>query len=359
MRRIDLASDNFAGASPEIIDALAEAARGTAAPYGADPATASVERRLGEIFETELAVVPVVSGTAANALALAACCPPYGAVATTDCAHVLTSECGAPEFYAGGAKLAPVTTVSGRMDPGALVAAIAARAGHGVHESQVHAVTLTQATEWGTAYTPDAIAALAAVAREAGAKLHMDGARFANALVHLGCTPAAMTWRAGVDILSFGATKNGALAAEAIVVFDRTLVRGLAERRKQGGHLLSKHRFLSAQLAAYLADDLWLRNARRANAAAARIAAALVARPGVELVAPVEANEIFARVPPALADTLEAGGIGFYRWAPDGERLVIRLVTSFATTDADLDAVEAALAGCGANPRASGSDGVT
>lgn len=345
MGRIDLASDNFAGASPEIVAALAEAARGSAAPYGADPATASVEKRLAEIFETDLAVLPVVSGTAANAIALAACCPPYGAVACSDCAHVLTSECGAPGFYAGGAKLAPVATIAGRIDHEALRAAIAAGAGHGVHESQVHAVTLTQATEWGTTYTPDAIAALAAVAHEAGAKLHMDGARFANALVHLGASPAAMTWRAGVDILSFGATKNGALAAEAILVFDPALVRGLAERRKQGGHLLSKHRFLSAQLAAYLADDLWLRNARRANAAAARIARALSARPEVDLVAEVEANEIFARVPPALADALDARGIGFYRWAADGARVVIRLVASFATTEADLEAVETALAG--------------
>ena len=333
---IDLASDNVAGASPEILHALAEAAGGTVPSYGVDPETEALERRLAEVFECELAVFPVVSGTAANAISLAAMCPSYGAVACTDCAHVLTSECGAPERFTGGGKLAGVGTAGGLMRADALAAEIRSRRGHGVHENQLHGVTLTQATEWGTVYTPDHVREVAAIAHREEIPLHMDGARFANALVSLGTSPAELTWRAGVDILSFGATKNGALAAEAILVFDRTLARSMAARRKQSGHLLSKHRFLTAQLRAYLAGDLWLRNARRANDAAARLARGLTELPGVSLVDRVEANEIFARVPEAMAAGMERRGIGFYRWSEDASGVVIRLVTSFASTEADI-----------------------
>ncbi len=336
---IDLASDNVAGASPAILAAIAAAAAGTVPSYGADDGMAALTRELADLFEHEVAVFPVVSGTAANALSLAAMCPSYGAVACSDCAHVLTSECGAPEFFMGGGRLAPVATASGLLEPASLRAAIVERRGHGVHDSQIFGVTLTQATEWGTVYTAEQVAAIAAVAHEHELPVHMDGARFANALVRQDVSPAQATWRAGVDILSFGATKNGALAAEAIVVFAPALARSIAARRKQSGHLLSKHRFLTAQLRAYLADGLWLRNAHAANAMAGRLADGLMALGGVSLAQPVETNEIFARIPEAMAHGMEARGVGFYRWEEDRSGVLIRLVTSFATTAAEIDAV--------------------
>ncbi len=337
--RLDLASDNVAGASPEIIVALGRVNAGTASPYGNDDETRRLERMLEAVFEHSCEVLPVASGTAANALSLAAMAHAHEAIACTDCAHVTTSECGAPEFYTGGAKLVPVRTAGGRMDPADLRSVIEDARGHGVHQSQIAGVTLTQATEWGTVYAPDQVRAISAVARDYGLPVHMDGARFANALLTLGVSPAEATWRAGVDVLSFGATKNGALAAEAIVVFSSPLARTLGARRKQSGQLWSKARFLSAQLVAYLEDDLWLRNAAAANEAARRIGDGLGAIDGVSLLHPIEANEIFARMPHRLADRLEAEGIGFYRWSSDAEAVVIRMVASFATTAADADAV--------------------
>lgn len=344
---IDLASDNVAGASPEILRALSECAVGTAPSYGVDRDSEALEAELARVFERECAVFPVVSGTAANAISLAAMCPSYGAVACSEDAHVLTSECGAPEFFMGGGKLAPVATMDGRLQPAAFAAALAARRAHGVHDSQIHGVTLTQATEWGTVYTPAHVREIAAIAHRESLAVHMDGARFANAVLRLGVSPAEASWRAGVDILSFGATKNGALAAEAILVFDPPLARSIAARRKQSGHLLSKHRFLAAQLRAYLADDLWLRNAARANDAAARLASGLAALPGVSLAYPVEANELFVRMPEAMVSGMEARGIGFYRWSADADGVMIRLVTSFASTAGELDeALAAARAAC-------------
>ena len=334
---IDLASDNVAGASPEILRALSECAAGTAPSYGVDRDSEALEAELARVFECEVAVFPVVSGTAANAISLAAMCPTYGAVACSQDAHVLTSECGAPAFFMGGGKLVPVTTVGGLVQPDAFAQAIAQRRGHGVHESQIHGVTLTQATEWGTVYTASQVREIAAIAHRAEIAVHMDGARFANAVVRAGVSPAEASWRAGVDILSFGATKNGALAAEAILVFDKPLARSIAARRKQSGHLLSKHRFLAAQLRAYLADDIWLRNAARANDAATRLASGLARLPCVSLAYPVEANELFVRMPEAMASGMEARGIGFYRWSEDAAGVMIRLVTSFASTDGDID----------------------
>ncbi len=337
--RLDLASDNVAGASPAIIEALARVNGGTASPYGADAETASLERMLAELFETDCTVVPVASGTAANALALGAVAHAHEAIACTDCAHILTSECGAPEFFTGGAKVVPLGTVAGRLQPTALEAAIDEARGHGVHQSQFAALSLTQATEWGTVYRPDEVASLAAIAHRAGLPVHMDGARFANALVTLGVSAADATWRAGVDVLSFGATKNGAIAAEAVVVFRPAIARSLAARRKQSGHLWSKGRFLSAQLVAYLRDDLWLGNARRANHAARLIGEGLAALPGVTLLHPVEANEIFARMPLEVADRMEEAGIGFYRWTRTESDVVIRMVASFATSGDDAASV--------------------
>ncbi len=345
----NFASDNTGGASPVIVAAVAEAATATAMPYGADPWTARVTARLGEIFETDVAVFPVVTGTAANALALAALTPPWGAVYCHPHSHAMEDECGAPEFYSGGARLVGVGGDHARIGAAALAAALPAARPHGVHNMRPAALTLTQATEAGTIYRPEAVAELAAIARRHGMAVHMDGARFTNALAALDARPADLTWRAGVDVLSLGATKNGAMAAEAVIFFRPELAAEFAERRKRGGHLLSKARFISAQLEAWLADDLWLANARTANAAARRLADGLAALPGVTFVHPVEANMVFAELPGASVAALEAEGFGFYRaggagTGADAGRAAIRLVCGFATTDAEVDEFIAAAA---------------
>ena len=336
-------SDNTAGASPQILEALARAAAGKVMPYGNDDLTRRVEARLREVFETDCAVFPVATGTAANVLGLSVMTPPYGAVYCHKDSHINVDECGAPEFFTGGAKLVTLDGAHGKLTPGVLAAAIG---GVGdVHHVQPAAVSLTQATESGTLYSPDEVAAIGALARKHGLGLQMDGARFANALVSLGCRPAEITWKAGVDALAFGATKNGALAAEAVVLFKPELAETIAYRRKRGGHLFSKMRFLSAQLDAYLAADLWLANARQANAQAARLAAGLAGLPGARLLHPVEANEIFAVLPGAVIEGLFAAGFQFYRWGPAAESATesaVRLVTAFDTAPEDVDAFLAA-----------------
>lgn len=329
----DFRSDNTAGAAPQVMEALARAAVGGAPPDGADPWTARVTARLAAIFETEVAVFPVATGTAANALALATVTPPWGAVYCHAESHINGDECGAPELQTGGAKLIGLPGDHGKLAPATLAQAIEDAVVGSVHRVQPATLSLTQATEAGTVYTPDEVAALAGLARDHGLKVHMDGARFANALARLGCTPAEATWRAGVDLLSLGATKGGAMAAEAVVVFHPELARTLAFRRKRAGHLLSKMRFLSAQLEAWLEDGLWLRLARHANAMAARLADGLGGVPGADILHPVEANEIFVRLPgPAIA-AVEAAGFGVYHW--DGA--LLRLVTSFDTPAAAVD----------------------
>lgn len=331
-------SDNVAGAAPEILTALAEGAAGSVPSYGGDPATARVERRLAAIFETEVVAFPVATGTAANALALSALCPSFGAVYCHAESHVQVDECGAPEFYTGGAKLVPLDGIHGRIAPAELERALAAGGAGDVHHVQPAALSIGQLSEAGTAYTPGHVAELAAVARRHGVGVHMDGARFANALVGLGSTPAELTWKAGVDVLSFGATKNGALAAEAVLVFDAARAADLAFRRKRGGHLFSKMRVLSAQLAAYLADDLWLTHARHANAQAARLAHGLAEVPGARLVHPADANEVFVELPEIVAEGLEADGFRFYRWPGTSGRPTLRLVAAFNTDANDVDA---------------------
>lgn len=339
-------SDNVAGAAPQILKALAEAAAGRVDSYGEDPLTAKVGQRMAELFDRPVAVFPVATGSAANALSLAAIVPPYGAVYCHEASHINTDECGAPEFYTAGAKLVGLPGAHGKLTPDAL-SNVLARSGAGVvHHVQPAALSLTQATEAGTVYTPAEVAALAELAHGHDLKVHMDGARFANAVVRLGCAPADVTWRAGVDILSFGATKNGALAAEAIVVFDPDIARDIAFRRKRAGHLFSKMRFLSAQLDAYLADGLWLDLARHANAMADRMAAGLARVPGVRIVGPVEANEIFAAMPDALVTGLREAGFAFHRW-DEGS---VRLVTAFDTDPADVDALVATASGLAAAP---------
>jgi threonine aldolase len=337
--RLQFTSDNITGASPEILAAVARANEGTVASYGSDPHSAALEPLAKAIFERPVAILPVATGTAANALSLSVLARPFEAIYSHTAAHLMTDECGAPEFYTAGAKVLGLPARDGRLTPEQLAEAVAFARSMGVHHVQPAAVTVSQATEWGTIYTNDALAALSARAHGLGLKVHMDGARFANAVARLGCTPAEASWRAGIDILSLGATKNGALAAEAIVVFDPTLAAELAFRRKRSGHLWSKMRFLSAQLVAYLTDDLWLRNARKANAMADRLAAGLAAIPGTRLVQPVEANEVFVALPEAVTARLREHGFEFYDWpAPLGESAaVIRLVASYDLCESDVD----------------------
>ena len=336
---MNFASDNTAAISPEILDAVTQASTGFVPSYGADPLTARLNGLARDIFETDLAIYPVATGTAANALALATLVRPYSAVLCYDEAHIATDECGAPEFYMGGAKLVTLPSNDGRIAADQVEAAMARAVDGGVHHVLPEAVSITQATEWGTVYDPGQVGALSAACRARKLHLHMDGARFANALAHVGCTPAEMTWKAGVDALSFGATKNGALAAEAVIFFDPALAEGFERRRKRAGQLWSKMRFLSAQLVAYLEGDLWLRNARHANAMATALANGLERLPAVRLMQKVQANELFVAMPDRLIEALQAEGAMFYRWIdmPGADLPVARLVTSFQTTPAEVE----------------------
>jgi threonine aldolase len=340
---MNFASDNTAPIADAVLEALAAANHGSARAYGTDPVTARVEARLREIFEHDAAVFLVGTGTAANALALAQMTPPWGAVLGHAEAHVMHDECGAPEFFTNGAKLVGIPGAGGKLTTAALDAVLARNTWSPPMHVTPSAVTLSQATEAGTVYTPDEIAALSELARRHRLRVHMDGARFANAVTATSASPADLTWRSGVEILSFGFTKNGALAAEALVVFAPALVQGMAERRKRGGHLWSKGRYLAAQIDALLANDLWLDLARNANAQAGRLAAGLAER-GIRLAFPAEANEVFAYLPNPTDQTLRAAGATYHPWetdaapaAPAGETLV-RLVCSFATETTDVEA---------------------
>jgi threonine aldolase len=342
---MNFASDNTAAMAPEILDALVRANEGFVLGYGNDDQTRRVERRVGEIFERDCAVFLVTTGTAANALALAHVSPPWGAVFTHNEAHIVTDECGAPEFFGNGLKLIGLPGVGCKIAPATLAAALEPYHGHAPHQVIPSALSFSQASEAGTIYRPDEIAALADIVHARGMKVHMDGARLANALVRLNASPAQATWRAGVDVLSFGATKGGAMAAEAVVFFDRALATQFGERRKRAGHLLSKHRFVAAQFEAFLHDGFWLRLARHANAMADRLAAGLT-KVGYAPVWPVEANLVFVLLPKAVEERLRAVGARFYvrssESLPGGgtvgsDQVLIRLVTSFATQAGEID----------------------
>jgi threonine aldolase len=339
MSIIDFRSDNTGAAAPQIIEAIAAANTGTAAGYGADEWTAALQQRFSDLFETKVRVFPVATGTAANALALASICPPFGAVYCSPIAHIETSEGNATGFFGSGTKLVHVAGPHGKMDPAVLNDALAG-AGVGLtHKSQPAAINLTQATDLGAVYRLDEIRALTDVARAHGLKVHMDGARFANAVARLGCSPAEATWKAGVDILSFGMTKNGGVMADAIVVFSADVAPQLAFHLRRAGQVWSKMRFASAQLIRYVEDGLWLDLARRSNAAAARIAAAVAGQPGVRLIAPVEANEVFVETSSAAMDALERAGLRFFRRGPQLARFVCR----WDTTDAEIAALTGAI----------------
>jgi threonine aldolase len=324
----DFRSDNVLGCSPEIAEAVLRENRDSDTSYGGDAVTARVRERCRELFETDVEIFPVITGTAANALALSALTPASGAVLCHEEAHILVEEDGATELFSRGAQLIPIAGPNGKLHP------------DDVRGIAASSLSVTNTTEAGTVYRPDEIRALHEVA--GGLGMHDDGARFANDVVATGASPAELTWRGGVDVLTFGATKNGAIGAEVIVVFRKELANGLAALHHRSGHRPSKMRFLSAQLEAYLTDDLWLRNARHANAMAARLGAALVAA-GIEVVRPVEANIVFARLGPELVTRLNAEGFLFFDW-PIFDPDVHRLVCGFSTSAADVDAFATACA---------------
>lgn len=332
---VDFRSDNCGRAAPELIEALVAANHGTALGYGGDALTAELQTRLAELFETPVRVFPVPTGTAANALALAASATPFGAVYCSPEAHINTSECNATGFFGGGTRLMPIAGPHGKVSADSLERAMAA-AGKGLtHKSQPAAVNLVQASDLGAVYRVDEVAAVSAVAHAHGLRVHMDGARIANAIARLGCTPAQATWRAGVDVLSFGVTKNGGLLSDAIVVFASDAAANIGFHLRRAGMVWSKMRFASAQIMAYVADDLWLRLARQANDGATRIAARIEPLAGITLTAPVQANELFVDMAPAALSCLEEEGFLFYRRGPRLARFVCR----WDTSDGDVDAL--------------------
>ncbi|SDD05602.1 threonine aldolase family protein [Ruegeria marina] len=336
------ASDNSGPAHPEVLTALMEANQGYAMAYGADAIMDGVRTRIREIFEApEAAVYLVATGTAANSLALATLSQPWQTIFCSPVAHIHEDECNAPEFYSGGAKL---TLVPGgdRMTPEALRGAIAGEETRGVHGPQRGPVSITQVTERGGVYSIAELQALCAVAKEYGLPVHLDGARFANALVALNASPAEMTWKAGVDAVSFGGTKNGCMGVEAVIFFDPKHAWEFELRRKRGAHLFSKHRYLSAQMAAYLKDDLWLRSARQANANCARLADGLRAA-GAEFLHEPQANIVFAAFPRATHRRLMAAGAVYHLWGgtldgqDESEKLACRLVCDWSIGTEQID----------------------
>lgn len=334
------ASDNSSGVPQEILAALSAANEGYAAGYGNDALMGQVRAQIRDIFEAPQAeVFLVTTGSAANALAIASHCPPFGAVFCHGLSHIEADECGAPEFYTGGAKLVLLGGAGGKITPDILADALARGGAGGVHQVQPGLLSLTNLTECGTRYSPQEIAALADLAKARKLPVHLDGARFANALVAEGCSAADMSWRAGVDVLSLGGTKNGLMGAEAVVFFDPARAWEFQLRRKRGGHLLSKHRYLSAQMAAWLQDGLWLRLARQANDAAARLEAGLNARRDARLCFARGGNMLFVDLPRALHHRLQAAGAQYYLWpdhasldGPSDAPVTARLVTSWNTT---------------------------
>jgi len=327
-------SDNAAPACPEVMAALHAANRLDTA-YDGDEWSQRLDGVFSELFGTEVAALWVATGTAANALALAALCPPHGSIVCHRDAHIQNDECGAPEFYTHGAKLLLAEGTGAKLTP-ETVTALLDSVRNDVHQTQPHTLSITNATEYGLVYSADETAALGELARARGLTFHVDGARFANAVVRTGASPADLSWKAGADALSFGFTKNGGMSADMLIFFKPELKAAALYRRKRAGHLLSKGRFLAAQVLAMLKDDVWLRNARAANAAAGRLAEAA----GPErLLLPVEANELFIRATPAEAQRLRDQGFDFYDWGP-GEA---RLVTSWDTDPAAVDKLAAAI----------------
>ncbi|MEZ5896138.1 MAG: low specificity L-threonine aldolase [Parvularculaceae bacterium] len=336
---MNFASDNWAGVHPDILAAIAAANDGEAPSYGGDEETARVGKKFTEIFGCEVAVFFVATGGAANSLALSQMTPAWGMILCHREAHIQMDECGAPEFFTGGAKLLPLAGEAAKLSPQIIETALAGFPERSPHGMPASAISITQASECGGVYSVDEVKAIGDLARSRGLKLHMDGARFANALAHLGCAPADITWRAGVDALSFGGTKNGCMIAEAVVFFDPDAAKDFMFRRKRAAQLFSKMRYISAQFDAYFADDLWLSMARHANAMAAKLSAGL-ADAGAKIWHPTQANEVFASFPAGVEDKLYAAGAKFYPWVTPGDPAngaMRRLICSWATRAADVE----------------------
>ncbi|MBY6155278.1 low specificity L-threonine aldolase [Vannielia litorea] len=336
------ASDNTGPVHPAVMEALVAANDGYAMPYGNDPLSQAVVEQVRETFEApEAAVFLAATGTAANVLLLATMAEPFETIFCSSCAHIHEDECNAPELFTGGTKLTLVPHQAGRMAPNDLRAAIAAEGTRGVHGPRRGPVSITQATEKGAVYTLAELKALTGVAKDFGLTTHMDGARFANAVAHLGCSPAEASWKAGVDALSFGGTKNGLMGVEAMVLFDPAKAEELEYRRKRGAQLFSKHRYLAAQMNAYLTRDLWLETARTANAAAAALARGVEAAGG-RLHAPQESNLLFVDLPRAAHQRLKAAGAEYYIMAGElegddpNEMLTARLVCDWSVREEDI-----------------------
>ena len=331
--RIKFASDNVAGACPEVLDAILKANDGDRAPYGDDEISKNLQDKFSEIFEKEVIVFPTSSGTAANALALSTMTPSFGNIYCHKLSHINVDECGAPEFYTGGAKLVNLNGVNGKITAEELNKSIS---GKGVvHHTQPSSVSITQLCETGEAYELDEIKKISEIAHNHKLNMHMDGARFANALVSLDCSPAEMTWKSGIDVLSFGATKNGCLAAEAIIFFKPELVGNLPFLMKRAGHLLSKMSFVSAQLDAYITNEVWLRNAKHANAMGKKLSQGLDQHKNIELAYPTDANEIFVKIPKDIINQLNSEGYTINDDEWDGK--AVRLVTAWNTSLSDIE----------------------
>ncbi|MDC6483555.1 low specificity L-threonine aldolase [Candidatus Pelagibacter sp.] len=331
--RIKFASDNVTGACPEVLDAVIKANEGDSTPYGNDQISTELQDKFSEIFEKEVIVFPTASGTAANALALSTMTPSFGNIYCHKLSHINTDECGAPEFYTGGAKLVTLQGVKGKITASELDKSIT---GAGiVHHTQPSSASITQVCETGEVYQLDEIKKISDVAHNHNLNMHMDGARFANALTSLDVTPAEMTWKLGIDVLSFGATKNGCIAAEAIIFFKKDLVGNVAFLMKRAGHLLSKMRFVSAQLDAYITNDVWLKNARHANKMGKRLSEGLNNYSDINLSYPTDANEVFATFPRNKIEHLNSQGYTINEDEWDGK--AVRLVTAWNTKDNDVD----------------------
>ena len=331
--RVKFASDNVAGACPEVLDAVIKANEGDSTPYGNDQISTELQDKFSEIFEKEVIVFPTASGTAANALALSTMTPSFGNIYCHKLSHINTDECGAPEFYTGGGKLVTLQGIKGKITANELDESIT---GAGiVHHTQPSSVSITQVCETGEVYQLDEIKKISDVTHKHNLNMHMDGARFANALVSLDCSPAEMTWKSGIDVLSFGATKNGCLAAEAIIFFKKDLVGNTAFLMKRAGHLLSKMRFVSAQLDAYISNDVWLKNARHANKMGKRLSEGLNNYSDINLSYPTEANEVFATFPRNKIEHLNSEGYTINEDEWDGK--AVRLVAAWNTKDNDVD----------------------
>ncbi len=340
---MNFASDNVYGIHPKILAAISDANSGTAASYAGDELSKKSEAMLSELFEREVRSFLVTTGTAANGLALSSITPGFGAILCHGEAHVYCDECNSPEFFTGGAKMMGHHGPGGKIAPAMLEKTLKGFI-RGEHDPKPKGVSIANATELGTVYSPAEIKAIADLVKPRGMKLHMDGARFANAVAGLGCAPADVSWKAGVDVMSFGATKNGAMLLEAVVFFDLALAEDFAYRRMRSGQLVSKSRFLGAQMIAYLQDGLWLDNARTANRLAQKLTSGLGELNGIRIPNAVQANEVFAVIPRSLNEKLLASGARYYDWMPDSlgdaisdDEIFVRFLLSFATPEKDVD----------------------